>query len=71
MKSGLKEATIALVDVYYFNVNTQNTGKLILLVTQVEKRMDLVKTSLEEVKGSLENMKGILGNMQKIIGGVL
>lgn len=71
MNNGLKKTVVALADAYCFNASTQNTGELISLVIQVEKRIDLVKTSLGEIKGFLGDMKGILKNMQEMIRRVL
>lgn len=70
MNNNFKKVTVALTDTYHSNINTQNT-ELILLVGQVEKKINLIKNSLGKVKGSLEDIKGTLRNMQEIIGEVL
>ncbi len=57
MKNGLKEATVALADIYRFNTGMQNTGNLTSLVNQIEKKINLVETSLGEVKSSLGRYK--------------
>lgn len=62
MNSGSKEIAVAFTNTYYSNINMQNT-KLVSLVGQVEKRMDLVENSLGEIKGSLGDMKSTLGNI--------
>ena len=65
MNSKLKDAAVVFADTYTRSSHAENTqiNELVFLVNQVEKKMYLIKNSLEEVKGSLEDIKDTLESM--------
>ena len=65
MNNRLKDIAVAFADTYTCSSYARNTqiNELVFLVNQVEKKIYLIKNSLEEVKSSLGDIKDTLGSM--------
>lgn len=67
----MKKVGITFANFYTcLNIGIKNI-KLISLINQFEKKIDLVENLLGEMKSSLRNMKSIFKSMQEIIDRVL
>lgn len=69
MNIGIKEASIALTNIY--RACTYNFKPAGIQVNRLEKKIDLVESLLREMKNPLGDIKKMLRNMQKMINEVL